>query len=307
MSEIVLETHGLTKAYRSQCVVDHVDLRIEKGHIYGLVGRNGAGKTSIIRMVTGQTVPTGGALSLFGESGSGKLERMRARTGAMVETPSFSPFLTARENLEYYRIQRGIPSKDVVEEALEQVRLTNTGKKKFKFFSLGMKQRLGLALALMNRPDLLLLDEPINGLDPEGIVEVRHILTQLTGQLGMTVLISSHILTELASLATCYGFLEQGVMLEQLTSEDLRDRCRACLEIRVDDAAKAARVLEQTLDLRAFDVLPDGLLRLYSGIDAPHRIVKVFVEAGLAVSAVNSRGANLEDYYLSLVGGVRGA
>lgn len=307
MADIILETHGLTKLYRTNPAVDHVDLRIEKGQIYGLVGRNGAGKTTIIRMATGQTVPTSGELSLFGESGGGNLERMRARTGAVVETPSFSPFLTAQENLEYYRIQRGIPSKNVVEEALETVRLANTGKKKFKFFSLGMKQRLGLALALMNRPDFLLLDEPINGLDPEGIVEVRHILLQLSSQLGTTVLISSHILTELASLATCYGFLEKGVMLEQITSEELRDRCRACLEIRVDDAEKAALVLEQTLDLRTFDILPDGLLRLYSGIDAPHRIVKALVEAGLAVSAVESKGANLEDYYLSLVGGGRNA
>jgi len=302
MADIVLETNSLTKLYRTHPAVDHVDLRIEKGQIYGLVGRNGAGKTTIIRMATGQTVPTSGALCLFGESGVA-LERMRARTGAMVETPSFSPFLTAQENLEYYRIQRGIPSKNVVDEALETVRLANTGRKKFKFFSLGMKQRLGLALALMNRPDFLLLDEPINGLDPEGIVEVRHILLQLSSQLGTTVLISSHILTELASLATCYGFLEKGVMLEQLTSEQLRDRCRACLEIRVDDLEKAARVLEQTLDLRTFDILPDGRLRLYSGIDAPHRIVRALVEEGLAVSAVESKGANLEDYYLSLVGG----
>ena len=170
MAEQVMEARGLTKRYGNALAVDHVDLHLEKGQIYGLVGRNGAGKTTIIRMITAQTTPTEGEITLFGANTPKALASMRARTGAMVETPSFYPYLDARQNLEYYRIQRGIPGKHAVEEALEAAGLTDTGKKKFKHFSLGMKQRLGLALALMNRPDFLLLDEPINGLDPEGIV-----------------------------------------------------------------------------------------------------------------------------------------
>ena len=230
MANEILVTRGLTKRYGNHLAVDHVELSIQKGQIYGLVGRNGAGKTTIIRMVTAQTVPTEGEVSLFGASGERELSKMRARTGAMVETPSFYPYLTARQNLEYYRIQRGIPGRRVVDEVLEEVDLAGTGKKTFKNFSLGMKQRLGLALALMNRPDLLLLDEPINGLDPEGIVEFRNLLLRLNQERQTTILISSHILSELANLATCYGFLDNGMMLEQISARALEEKCRACIE-----------------------------------------------------------------------------
>ena len=202
MAEYVLVTRALTKRYGAAAAVDGVDLAVEKGQIYGLVGRNGAGKTTIIRMLTAQTVPTTGEIELFGQATEKGLATARARTGAMVETPSFYPYLTARENLEYYRRQRGIPGAQCVDRALEQVGLHDAGKKKFKQFSLGMKQRLGLALALMNHPDLLLLDEPINGLDPEGIVEFRNILLELNRQRETTILISSHILSELSNIAT---------------------------------------------------------------------------------------------------------
>ena len=216
MANEILSAKGLTKRYGHHLAVDHADLSITQGQIYGLVGRNGAGKTTIIRMVTAQTAPTEGELSLFGETGEKALSRARSRTGAMVETPSFYPYLTARQNLEYYRLQRGIPGRRVVDEVLEEVDLASTGKKTFKNFSLGMKQRLGLALALMNRPDFLLLDEPINGLDPEGIVEFRNLLLQLNRERQTTILISSHILSELGNLATCYGFIDNGRMLSRL-------------------------------------------------------------------------------------------
>ena len=255
MANEILVTRGLTKRYGNHLAVDHVELSIQKGQIYGLVGRNGAGKTTIIRMVTAQTVPTEGEVSLFGASGERELSKMRARTGAMVETPSFYPYLTARQNLEYYRIQRGIPGRRVVDEVLEEVDLAGTGKKTFKNFSLGMKQRLGLALALMNRPDLLLLDEPINGLDPEGIVEFRNLLLRLNQERQTTILISSHILSELANLATCYGFLDNGMMLEQISARALEEKCRACIEARVDDASRAALVLEQSLGIRDYEAV----------------------------------------------------
>ena len=295
MANEILVTRGLTKRYGNHLAVDHVELSIQKGQIYGLVGRNGAGKTTIIRMVTAQTVPTEGEVSLFGAS------------GAMVETPSFYPYLTARQNLEYYRIQRGIPGRRVVDEVLEEVDLAGTGKKTFKNFSLGMKQRLGLALALMNRPDLLLLDEPINGLDPEGIVEFRNLLLRLNQERQTTILISSHILSELANLATCYGFLDNGMMLEQISARALEEKCRACIEARVDDASRAALVLEQSLGIRDYEVLPGHLLRIYSSLDAPHRVAQALVEGGVALQSIESRGANLEDYFLSMIGGVRHA
>ncbi len=306
MTETVLHTKGLTKRYGSHTAVDRAELTVEKGQIYGLVGRNGAGKTTIIRMVTGQTIPTAGEISLFGAAGK-ELMKVRARTGVMVETPSFYPYLTARQNLEYYRIQRGIPGKGTVDQALEEVDLADTGKKTFKNFSLGMKQRLGLALALMNRPDFLLLDEPINGLDPEGIVEFRNLLLKLNRERQTTILISSHILPELANLATCYGFIDNGVMLEQITARALEEKCRACIEIQVEDPSAAALILERQLGTRDYEVLPGGVLRLYSFLDQPQTVARTLVEGGASLRSIESRGANLEDYFLSMIGGVRHA
>ena len=306
MTDTVLATKGLTKRYGSHLAVDRAELQVEKGQIYGLVGRNGAGKTTIIRMITGQTTPTAGEISLFGATGKDLL-KLRARTGVMVETPSFYPYLTARQNLEYYRIQRGIPGKGTVDQVLEETDLADTGKKVFKNFSLGMKQRLGLALALMNRPDFLLLDEPINGLDPEGIVEFRNLLLKLNQERQTTILISSHILPELANLATCYGFIDKGVMLEQISARDLQEKCRACIEVQVEDASAAALVLEQKLGTRDYEVLPGNILRLYSFLDQPQTVSRVLVEGGAALLAIESRGANLEDYFLSMIGGVRHA
>ncbi len=305
MAENVLVARSLTKRYGAATVVDRVDLTLSKGEIYGLVGRNGAGKTTIIRMVCAQTLPSGGEIELFGETTPQGLQSARSRTGAMVEIPSFYPYLTARENLEYYRRQRGIAGSHVVEDALEQVNLADTGKKKFKTFSLGMKQRLGLALALMNRPDLLLLDEPINGLDPEGIVEFRNLLLELNRQYQTTILISSHILSELQNLATCYGFLDKGKMLEEITAAALAEKCRDCLELKVDDAPRAAALLERELGYRDFEVLPGGAIRLYEGLGNPEKITATLFAQGIALSGIEHRGANLEDYFLNLIGGVR--
>ena len=307
MSEPVLVTRSLTKKYRSAVAVDGVDLTLEKGQIYGLVGRNGAGKTTIIRMLTAQTVPTSGEIELFGETSERGLSTARARSGAMVEVPSFYPYLTASENLEYYRRQRGIPGTGCVEEVLKQVDLAGSGNKKFKQFSLGMKQRLGLALALMNQPDLLLLDEPINGLDPEGIVEFRTLLLELNRQRETTILISSHILPELSNMATAYGFLDRGHMLEQVSAARLREKCRACLQLTVDDAARAALTLEQKLGTRDYEVLPGNVLRLYDHMERPQLVTSALVEDGVALLGCESKNANLEDYFLNLIGGVRHA
>jgi len=303
MSDLILQTSGLTRRYGPAIALDHVDLSVEKGQIYGLVGRNGAGKTTLIRLISGQSLPSSGEISLFGASTPAALNRVRSRTGAMVEIPSFYPYLTARQNLEYYRIQRGIPGKGCVNQALELVNLTDTGKKKFKHFSLGMKQRLGLALALLDQPEFLLLDEPINGLDPEGIVEFRELLLQLNRERQTTILISSHILSELSALATCYGFIEKGRLLEEVTAKALQEKCRECLELAVDDAAKAALVMEQQLGTRDFEVLPFNKLRLYAYLDQPQRVNQALMGAGVALISAERKGSNLEDYFLSLIGG----
>ena len=304
MSEPIVVTRALSKKYGATAAVEEVDLCLEKGQIYGLIGRNGAGKTTIIRMLTAQTLPTSGEIELFGETTPQGLSTARTRIGAMVEIPSFYPYLTAAENLEYYRRQRGIPGPACVGEVLEQVGLQDTGKKKFKQFSLGMKQRLGLGLALMNHPDVLLLDEPINGLDPEGIVEFRNLLLDLNRQRETTILISSHILSELSNVATHFGFLDQGHMLEQISAQKLQEKCRACLQLTVDDAARAALTLEQRLGTRDYEVLPGNMLRLYDFLDRPQVVAATLAETKVALLGMESRSANLEDYFLSLIGGV---
>lgn len=303
MSELILRTRELTRRYGHTLALDRASLSVEKGQILGLVGRNGAGKTTLIRLISGQSRPTSGELTLFDASSPAALDRARSRTGVMVETPAFYPYLTAQQNLEYYRIQRGIPGRSCVDEALELVRLTGAGKKKFKTFSLGMKQRLGLALALMNQPEFLLLDEPINGLDPEGIVEFRELQLRLNRERQTTILISSHILSELSALATHYAFIDRGRMLETISAADLRERCRDCLELRVDDAARAARVLEEQLGTRDFEVLPQERLRLYAFLDQPQTVNRVLMEEGVGLISAQQKDSNLEDYFLSLIDG----
>ena len=303
MTETVLVTQNLTKKYGSVLALDHVSMTIERGQIYGLVGRNGAGKTTLIRAIASQTIPDMGAIALFGDDTAKGLEQARRRTGVMVETPSFFPFMTARENLEYYRLQRGIAGKHRADEALERVGLSGTGKKKFKDFSLGMKQRLGLGLAIMGNPDFLLLDEPVNGLDPMGIVDVRNMLIRLNQDKGTTILISSHILSELSSLATHYGFLNGGRLIEEISAEQLHDRCRECLLFTVGDSAKAAAVIEQVLGSTAYEILNGEQIRLYQFLEESNQVNRVLVENGIEVYAIETRGENLEDYFISLVGG----
>lgn len=298
----VMAAYGLQKAYGSCMALDGANMIVRRGDIYGLVGRNGAGKTTLMRMVTGQSQPTGGELELFGASGK-NMRAQRSRTGAMIEIPSFSPFLTARENLEYYRLQRGIPGRGAVEEVLDLVDLAGAGNKKFKAFSLGMKQRLGLALALMNHPDFLILDEPINGLDPEGVAEFRQILRTLNRERQTTILISSHILSELSSIATRYGFMEQGRLLEEISAETLHDKCRICMRLEVDDAARAAAVLQSQLGTDKFEVLPGNVIQLYDCLDDPKRASYALARNGVALLAMEQKGADLEAYFLNLIGG----
>lgn len=304
MSEIVLATHGLSRAYGHSQVLDRVSITVRKGDIYGLVGRNGAGKTTLMRIITGQACPTAGSVELFGQTGR-ELLQARRRTGAMIEVPSFAPFLTARENLEYYRLQRGIPGRETVDEVLELVELEDVGKKKFKSFSLGMKQRLGLALALMNRPDLLILDEPINGLDPEGVAEFRALLRRLNRERETTILISSHILTELSSVATCYGFLEGGKVLEETSAQDIQDKCRTCLRLTVGDGPRAAMLLQTGLGTDNFEVHPGNVIDLYDCLDQPEKVSAALARGGVPLLAMEQKSADLEAYFLNLIGGGR--
>ncbi|GLC30711.1 ABC transporter ATP-binding protein [Clostridium omnivorum] len=303
MANVVLKTKNLSKKYKKHLAVNSANLEVKQGDIYGLVGKNGAGKTTLLRMISGLTMPTSGEVEMFGEASKSGIGRSRMRTGCIIETPSFFPYLSAKKNLEYYKMQRGIVEPQAVDEVLKIVGLDDVGNKKFKNFSLGMKQRLGLALSIMASPDMLILDEPINGLDPTGIVEFREILLKLNREKNVTIVISSHILSELSQLATTYGFIHNGEFVEQISAKQLEEKCKSCIAIKVDSTEKAAVIIEKQLKTEKYEVLNGNEMRIYEHIDKPETIVKELVMNGVLVSSVNEKGTNLEDYFISLIGG----
>jgi ABC-2 type transport system ATP-binding protein len=302
MKELVLKTKNITKHYKDKVAVDRVNMTIEKGDIYGLIGRNGAGKTTLIRMITSLTSIDSGEIELFGEVDQSKLNICRKRIGAVIETPALYPNLSAKENLEYYRILKGIPKKKAVEEVLKIVGLSDVGKKKFKNFSLGMKQRLGIALALLNNPDFIILDEPINGLDPMGIVELRETFKRLNEEYGITLLISSHILNELSLIANRYGIINNGKLINELTSDELNEKCQRCLHIKVDNMAKTVGILETELNTTKYKVINDNELRLYDYLHDPSEVTLKLVTEGIRLYTIKEVGDTLEQYFISLVG-----
>lgn len=307
MEKSVIQTHGITKMYKRFAAVSDLSIQVNRGDIYALVGQNGAGKTTLLKMVCGLTPPTSGKLALFGKTAEGDLNRARSHMGTMIETPGFYPYLSARDNLEYYRIQRGSKDDQAVTQALQFVGLADTGSKKFRSFSLGMKQRLGLALAVMEHPDILVLDEPINGLDPMGIKEFREIILKLNQEQQTTILISSHILGELSQIATTYGFISKGKLVEHISAEALKEKCRNYLLMEVDDAAKAAQILQEQCGLTQLEIADQYTLHISERMDESQQFVKSLVENNVMVSQVYRSGINLEDYFVSLIGGKENA
>ena len=305
MNSVILEARSLTKAYKRTVALDRVDLNVEKGKIYGFIGQNGAGKTTFLRLVTGLAFPTGGSVALWGKSKPAELQEQRKRIGCMIETPALFPNLTALQNLEVQRIQRGIPDKGVPGRCLQMVGLDEsaTGKKKVRNFSLGMRQRLGIASALLNTPELLILDEPINGLDPVGIVEIRNLLKSLNREYGMTILISSHILEELYQTASDFILIDHGAILETLSAHELDEHCRRYIEIHTKDAGKALLALEQALHTDNFQLMPDGAIRLYECLDDIEQVAGILSRAGILVTGLTLSGTTLEDYFVRKIGG----
>lgn len=303
MNEFVLKTHQLTKQYKNQTALDRVDVSIRQGTIYGFIGQNGAGKSTLMKLVTGLAFPTSGTVELFGATGGSELVRARRRMGVSIESPALYPQLTATENLEAHRLQQGIPGRDAVKRTLELVGLSGTGRKKAKNFSLGMKQRLALGVALLGSPEFLILDEPTNGLDPMGVVEMRDLLTKLNREMGITILISSHILSELHLLATHYGIIHKGKLLEQLTSRELQEKCRQFIHIKVDRPERAAAAIERELATTAFEVTNDGAIRLFDHLDRPAAVSSMLVGEGLALEQFMPMGEDLESYFTTRIGG----
>lgn len=297
--DYVLQTMGLSKHYGGKYALNNVSINIRKGDIYGIIGRNGAGKTTLIRLIAGLMRSDGGSLRLFE---SDDLSLQRSRMGTVIEYPSLYPNMSAEENLEFYRRLYGIDDEKAVGETLKTVGLS-TGKKKTKNFSLGMKQRLGIAIAIMGNPDFLILDEPLNGLDPTGIKEIRELILSLNREQGITVLISSHILGELSKMATAYGILRDGSLIEEFTAEDLSSRCRRSLKIAVDNPEKASLILENDLGTTNFDVLPGGVIRLFDYIDRAGYVNRTLVNNDISVEMLCPVGQDLEGYFMERING----
>ena len=299
--EYVLETNALSKHYRRAKALSELTMRVPKGAIYGIVGRNGAGKTTLIRLICGLQTPTSGDFSLYGIKNSDKnIRRSRRRMGAVVETPSIYLDMTAEDNIkEQYRVL-GLPSFDGVGELLELVGLGNTGKKRAKNFSLGMKQRLGIAVALAGDPDFLVLDEPTNGLDPQGIIEIRELILRLNRERQITVLISSHILDELSKIATHYGFIDSGRMVKEMSAGELEAACRKCVRVRVSNTATLARVLDG-MGIE-YAIISDDEADVYGEV-AVSRLSSALAAEGCELLSMHERNESLESYFISLVGG----
>ena len=299
--ETVLTANALTKRYGHFKALDSLNMRVPKGAIYGLVGKNGAGKTTLIRVICGLQAPTSGGFSLYGAPHTSRaIAKARRRLGAVVETPSIYMDMTARDNLIMQNRVLGLPSDDNVEELLELVRLTDTGKKRARNFSLGMRQRLGIAVALAGDPDLLVLDEPVNGLDPQGIIEIRELILRLNRERQITVLISSHILDELSRLATHYGFLSEGRMVQEISAQELENACRKCMRVRVSDVGVLARVLDG-MDT-PYSVVSANEADIYAQLSVTRLVLELDRE-GCEVFSVQEKDESLESYYMSLVGG----
>ena len=303
--EYVLETTGLCKHYRHFKALNHLTMQVPKGAIYGLVGKNGAGKTTLIRVVCGLQEPTAGSYTLYGKRWREReLSQARRRMGAVVETPSFYPDMTAVDNLKMQYRVLGLPDEEGIPELLRLVGLEDTGKKKAKNFSLGMRQRLGIAVALCGDPDFLVLDEPTNGLDPQGIVEMRELILKLNRERQITVLISSHILDELSKLATHYGFIDGGRMVREISSEDLEAACRKCLRAQVTNTASLVRVLDRwAMD---YQVAGDDSIDIYGDVNIS-QLVEELSKEGCQLLSLKGRDESLESYFINLVGGERDA
>ena len=303
MSDCIIETRGLTKRYGDQVSVSNLDLHVQMGRIYGLLGRNGAGKTTTMKMLLGLTAPTSGTVSLFVQPLKGNETRILPRIGSLIESPGFYPNLTGTENLQIFARLRGLKSPNYIKSALELVNLPYRDKKRYAQYSLGMKQRLAIALAVMHDPELLILDEPINGLDPIGIAEVRDFIRALCEERGKTILISSHILSEIALLADDIGIIDHGVLLEEESLVELEQKNGKVLRFTVSNATVAAQLLQKEMGVRDVAVengreLTVRDLRLDTGA-----AVRRFVEAGLVVSDAHLYEDTLEDYFKRITGG----
>lgn len=303
MNEIVLQTENLTKRYGSVTVLDGVNVRLQKKHIYGFIGENGAGKSTFMKIVTGMSCPTEGTYTIFGKNMDSDGRRMRKYIGSMIEEPALYPGYSVMRNLELQRILAGNPDTSACEKVLHMVDLAEVKHKKVSALSMGMKQRLGITLALIGNPRLLILDEPVNGLDPKNIVALRTLLKKLSEENHVTIVISSHILSELYLLATDYIFIHKGKVIEVLTHDELEAKCRKYVCIKTEQVPFALTVLDKVLEGAEYKVVSDNTIYLYSDLDKVETIARAFMQQDIVVTELSVMEQTLEDYFIAITGG----
>ena len=303
LSEILLETRNLSKHYGHHKAVDNVNMHIKKGAIYGFIGRNGAGKTTCLKMISGLSKPTYGEIEMFGYKGK-ELEKVRTRIGCLIEAPGLYGNMTAYENLNIKCKLLGIKQKGYIEDILDIIGLNNVEKKKTKHFSLGMKQRLGIGLALIGEPDLLILDEPINGLDPQGIAEIRDTIQRLQKERNMTICIASHILEELSKIATDYGIIHNGSLLQELTREELMRRCSERMEITLEHPRQAVPILD-SMGFVNYQVVDKEHIHVFERLNESAQLNMELAKAGIMIRGISIISEELESYFLNLTGGAK--
>lgn len=300
MNEIILKTNNLTKKYKEFIALDNVNLSISKGDIYGLIGRNGAGKTTLMKIITTLSNKTAGEFELFGKKDNNLTETKR-RIGCLIENPAFFPNLSAVNNLKYYAIQKGIVDNKQIDEAIELVGLSEAKNKKFKTYSLGMKQRLGIAFAILDNPDFIILDEPINGLDPIGISELRDLFKKLNLEKNITILISSHILNELYQVSNKLCIIEKGKVIKEITKEQLDEECSKCIVIKTKETSKVAVILEEQLKTKNYKIIDNTEIRLYDYLENSSKVNKTLIKNDIDIISLYESGITLEDYFKTII------
>ncbi|MEK4149951.1 ABC transporter ATP-binding protein [Robertmurraya sp. FSL W8-0741] len=299
----ILQTHHLTKTFQGKEVISNVNMRVKKGEIYGFLGPNGAGKTTVMRMLMNLIKPTSGEINMFGQRVTNQSYELLKRIGCIIEYPVFYDKLTAKENLDLHCEYMGYYDKKAIDEALDLVNLHNVDDKAVKDFSLGMKQRLGIARAIITKPELLILDEPINGLDPVGIKELRNLFQLLSKEYGITLLISSHILGEIELMADTVGVISEGRLVEEVSMESIRNKNTNYIEIRTNDSKKAALVLENSLNISNYKIVDPSMIRIYETDISQHEVAKSLILQDVSIHSINVKNHSLEDYFLTLING----
>lgn len=298
--EYILSTENLTKIYGTHRAADQINIHVKEGEVYGLIGRNGAGKTTILKMICGLTTPTSGSFTFMGKTGN-ELLQCKKMIGSLIETPGLFPKLSAFQNVKLKCLSLGIDDNAYVESLLEQVGLSHVGKKPAQSFSLGMKQRLGIAIALVGNPKFIVLDEPINGLDPQGIAEMRQIIHRFSKEMGLTIIISSHILDELVKVADSFGIIHGGKLLDEFTAEELDKRCSTYSLLKTDDCEMAKKVLEE-MQITDFEVVDEKNIKITADVEDSSKLIAALVKAEVAVYEFAVKQMTLEEYYLNSTG-----